>query len=306
MKNFIIAGLFLIFVGLVVMRFDSLITLKDIYLKPSRKNVTLGEKNEYYREYDFEYIQNTDNFSPNSRQDVLNIFYTAINAGKTKFTFYCPKEYENCLKDVSELANSQDELSNINNYVHPYNGFANIETEYDSLGKVTINIMKSYTTEDIIAIENKINELFPLLVNNNLSEVDNIRAIHNYIINNSKYDSLRSDNNIKQYKSDIAYGPLFEGYAICGGYTDLMELFLERLGIKSYKISSDNHIWNAVFLSGNWYHLDLTWDDPVASDGRDYLEFNYFLISTNQLLSLDLTQHQFRQDVFKELAQANY
>ena len=39
-----------------------------------------------------------------------------------------------------------------------------------------------------------------------------------------------------KYKSEIAYGPLFEGYAVCGGYTDLMELFLEKMNIKSYKI----------------------------------------------------------------------
>ena len=44
------------------------------------------------------------------------------------------------------------------------------------------------------------------------------------------------------YASDIAYGPLFEGYGICGGYTDAMELFLEKMGIESYKISSDQHV----------------------------------------------------------------
>ena len=79
-----------------------------------------------------------------------------------------------------------------------------------------------------------------------------------------------------------------------------MELFLERLGVKSFKISSDKHIWNAVYLNDTWYHLDLTWDDPVASDGRDYLEFNYFLIGTDKLLSLDTTEHVFDQEVFSE------
>ena len=40
-------------------------------------------------------------------------------------------------------------LSDINNYVHPYNGFSHIESEYDSLGRVTINIVRNYTEEDI-------------------------------------------------------------------------------------------------------------------------------------------------------------
>ena len=83
-----------------------------------------------------------------------------------------------------------------------------------------------------------------------------------------------------------------------------MEIFLERLNIKSYKVSSYNHIWNAIFLDGKWYHLDLTWDDPVTNDGKDYLEHNYFLISTTKLHNLDITEHKFDQKVFSELKEA--
>lgn len=126
---------------------------------------------------------------------------------------------------------------------------------------------------------------------------------HNYIINNSIYDTNRSDQNVINYKSDLAYGPLIEGYGICGGYTDAMELILERLGIKSYKISSDNHVWNAVNLDNNWYHLDLTWDDPVVSDGSQILDHSFFLIETDKLLEIEKTQHRFDQDIYYELSQ---
>lgn len=293
--------LLIILVGVVIYRIDDITYLVDNYITPKFTPVSLGEKNQYYREYDFNYVQNTNNFEPHSKQDILNIYYTAINAGKTSFTFYCPSEYTSCLDEVSALANNQNELSNINNYVHPYNGFSHIETEYDSLGKVTLNIEKNYSEYDIIEIEKKIDEIITHLTSNLLSERENIKSIHDYIINNSKYDSARAEDKVSLYRSDIAYGPLFQGYAICGGYTDLMELFLEKLNIKSYKISSNNHIWNALLLDGTWYHLDLTWDDPVASDGNDYLEYDYFLIDTNRLLSLDVTQHQFDQNVFSEL-----
>lgn len=293
--------LLIILVGVVIYRIDDITYLVDNYITPKFTPVSLGDKNQYYREYDFNYVQNTNNFEPHSRQDILNIYYTAINAGKTSFTFYCPSEYTSCLDEVSSLANNQNELSNINNYVHPYNGFSHIETEYDSLGKVTLKIEKNYSEYDIIEVEKKIGEVITHLTSNLLSDRENIKNIHDYIINNSKYDSARAEDKVSLYRSDIAYGPLFQGYAICGGYTDLMELFLEKLNIKSYKISSNNHIWNALLLDGTWYHLDLTWDDPVASDGNDYLEYDYFLIDTNRLLSLDVTQHQFDQNVFSEL-----
>lgn len=299
-KTLATLGLLLIFIGVFLMKKDDINTIINKYFKWNNI-VTLGDKNEYYRDYDFDFVQNTNNFRPNNYQDLLNIYYTVLNAGKSNFTFYCPNSYDNCLSDVKKLANDQDTLSDINNYVHPFNGFNHIESEYDSLGRVTINIIRSYDDNDIKMITNKIDELLPQLVSNTNSLENNIKNVHDYIVNNSKYDSNRSDNGVTSYKSDTAYGPLFEGYALCGGYTDLMELFLERMNIKSFKVSSENHIWNAVYFNNNWKHLDLTWDDPVATDGKEYLEYNYFLIDTDQLLTLEQTEHNFNLEHYKEL-----
>lgn len=297
-------GLIFIFIGLFLMKKDDIFTIFNDYVLKENKVVTLGEKNEYYRDYDFNFVKNTDNFSPSNYQDILDIYYTVINAGKSNFTFYCPKEYTSCIDDIKTLANDQNTLSDINNYVHPYNGFSHIESEYDSLGRVTINVVRNYTEEDINLINQKIDELMPQLTSNYNSLETNIKNVHDYIINNARYDSARSDNNVLTYKSDTAYGPLFQGYAICGGYTDLMQLFLERLNVKNFRVSSDNHIWNALYINNTWKHLDLTWDDPVASDGKDYLEYNYFLIDTNQLLTLEQTQHNFNLEHYTELRTA--
>ena len=298
------SGSFLIFLGIFLEKKDSLIEVFNNTFFSERINVQLEQKNDYYRDYDFLFVQNTDSFSPTNYQDILNIYYTFLNSGQSTFTFYCPKEYSTCLSDVKGLANNQDILSNINNYVHPYNSFSHIETEYDSLGRITIMTSKNYSEEEIQEINAKIDSLYWKLVDENSSEKENIQAIHDYIINHSRYDTERSKNDIVQYKSDIAYGPLFEGYAICGGYTDLMQLFLEKMNVKSYRVSSNRHIWNAVFLDNTWYHLDLTWDDPVADDGNDYLEHNYFLISTKELLEMEVTQHNFPFEYYQELKEA--
>lgn len=297
-------GLIFIFIGLFLMKKDDIFTIFNDYVLKENKVVTIGEKNEYYRDYDFAFVKNTSNFSPSNYQDILDIYYTVINAGKSNFTFYCPKEYTSCIDDIKTLSNDQNTLSDINNYVHPYNGFSHIESEYDSLGRVTINVVRNYTEEDINLINKKIDELMPQLTSNYNSLENNIKNVHDYIINNARYDSARSDSNVLSYKSDTAYGPLFQGYAICGGYTDLMQLFLERLNVKNFRVSSDNHIWNALYINNTWKHLDLTWDDPVASDGKDYLEYNYFLIDTNQLLTLEQTQHNFNLEHYTELKNA--
>lgn len=302
MKKFLVTGLLLILFGITMLYKDEILKLYYNYFVKETKEITLGSKNKYYRDYDFLYVQNVDHFKPTSKQELLNIFYTILNAGKEKFTFYCPEEYTTCLNDVKNLAKDQVTLSHINNYVHPFNSFKNISTQTDTLGTVTISVQKSYSDTDIKLIESALDNIEKEILNSNLKKEEQIRKIHDYIIENSKYDSNRTDNNVIEYKSDIAYGPLIEGYGICGGYSDAMEIFLERIGIKSYKVSSESHVWNAVYLDNTWYHLDLTWDDPVTDTGVDLLEDKFFLISTEQLQSQEKTQHDFDKNAYKEFA----
>ena len=79
-----------------------------------------------------------------------------------------------------------------------------------------------------------------------------------------------------------------------------MALFLEKLNIKNYKISSDKHVWNAVYINNEWLHLDLTWDDPVSKDNKDHLEHDYFLINDNELLNKEKNEHTYDINVYSE------
>ena len=69
----------------------------------------------------------------------------------------------------------------------------------------------------------------------------------------------------------------------------------------NYKISNEEHIWNLVYTDGNWYHLDLTWDDPISDTNvnRD----TYFLITTETLEKLNDGTHHFDKEIYKEASQ---
>ena len=299
-------GLLLILIGVVILKRESIVTLYKTYFSSRDITFSITDFNKYHRDYDFMFVQNINDKVPSNYQDLLNIYYTVINSGKTSYTFYCPKNgYDECISDVENIANNQTLLSSINNYVHPYNTFSHIETEFDNLGKVTIDITKTYSDHDIRLINNKVDKIYKELYNEKDTPQENIKRFHDYIINNTIYDSDRSDNNIIVYKSDTAYGPLFEGYAICGGYTDLMQLFLEKMNLKSYRVSSYLHIWNVVEIDDKWYHIDLTWDDPITPDGSNRLSHDYMLIDTKKLLDMEKTQHNFDKDVFLEIKEAN-
>ncbi len=269
---------------------------ENLFFTPSKL-----EKNEYTRSYNFKYVQNTDTFIPNNKQDILNIFYTVVNSGMDEFSFYCKSEYENCLNDVNDIIKNQNIVSNINNFVHPYNTCKDFKTDVYKYGKITIKSNKLYDSYMIDNVNFEIEKIINENINDKMTDKEKIKTIHDYIINHTKYDQDRSDKKIIKYKSDTAFGALKEGYALCGGYADSMMLFLEKFGIKNYKIASENHVWNYVFLDNEWYHLDLTWDDPVNKEGKDILDYSYFLITDKDLEKLDKSYHTYDKTVYLQL-----
>lgn len=302
MKKFI---KFLIFICLIIALFyyrgeiTSFILDKFIYTKET----VLEEKNDYFIEYKFPYAENTDNFNPENMQDLINIFYTVLNSGWDKFTFYCKSSYETCEEDVNFIINDDSILSTINNYVHPFNSYSTFSTSVNNLGKVDITIERIYTKEDIIEINKKIKEIESNIIIPDMNDSDKIKAIHDYIINTTKYDEERENteiNGIKQYKykSNIAYGPLINGFAICGGYTDAMSIILFDLGINNFKISNENHVWNVINIDNKWLHTDLTWDDPLTNTKEDVLTHSFYLKTTDELLKLDSTEHTFDKNLY--------
>ena len=270
-----------------------------------------------YKNGDFEFVSNTKNFTPYGKQDILNIFYTILNNGNETGTFYCPKEYKNCIDDVKNISKDQDLLTHLNNFLHPYKSFKKIKSDIYDTGEIQIKIDYIYSKEEINYLNTEIDKLIKELIINNKDnkeddkektneDYDKIKIIHDYIISKTKYDV---DNN-KEIKSYNAYGALKNHLATCNGYTDLMAIFLSKMGYENFKIATTNettgHVWNVVKINEEWLHLDLTWDDPVSSDGKDYLYHKYFLINTEGLKKADENitskEHEFNLAIYNELA----
>ena len=269
----------------------------------NRPDLIIQATNEYTRDYDFKYVSKSKDYVPYSKKDIRNIFYSMINNGWSDFTFYCPSEYEECVKDVQELSSNDLLLTNINNFAAPFNSFSSIETTYDDSGEVNIKLAQLYS--DINKV-NKINKEVDKIINDNINDSmtdrEKIKVIHDYIINLVTYDKVRNDTGESKYDSNTAYGALIQHQAICSGYADAMAIFLNRFGIKNYKIASKTHVWNAVFIDNEWLHLDLTWDDPVSDHGP-ILDDKYFLITTNELVEADNNEtdtHIFDKTIYLE------
>ena len=296
MKNTLSLIICLIISLLVLFNIDKISNYIANFLD-NEKKVYIAKSNEYKKDYNFLFVQESSDYVPYSYQDLLNIIFSTLNNGWETFTFYCPDEYETCLKDITKIGKDTTLLSNINNYVNPYNEYYKIDFVTKTSGEVTIIVDKLYTDSDINKINEGVDEIIKEQINDDMSDDDKLLKIHDYIINNTRYDIDKSNDS-----SYTALGPLFYGKAICSGYADLMAIFANKLGIKNYKISSKTHVWNAVYINNEWLHLDLTWDDPITKDSDvDTLQHDFFLVKTDKLLEFDIKDHEFDTTVFQEL-----
>ena len=115
--------------------------------------------------------------------------------------------------------------------------------------------------------------------------------INNYIIDNCKYDDAAAENNDVQGNENDAYGALVDGKAVCEGYARAFQLLCNKANIDSVLLSgiadSDNHAWNGVKIGGDWYQIDVTWDDvdDFIYDSHEYFNLTDSLMYEEHTLS---------------------
>lgn len=275
------------------------------------KNATIEiEKNQYALNQDFEYVQITDDFVAKNYQHLLNILYTILDSGQKEFYFYCDDSYKSCLADIDTLIPSDDNdgnydiLADINNLVHPYNSYQKLTVVMNNYGKVIVRVTKQYNNEQIDYINEQIANIASSITNYSMTTREKIQAFHDYIINNTRYDKERASNmESEEYKlseSHTAVGLLKNHVSLCGGYSDIMSIYMMQLKVSNIRISADKHVWNLVYIDNQWLHLDATWDDPVTNTGSQILIHDYFLIDSNTLFKYDSHEHNYNKNFYRE------
>ena len=261
-----------------------------------RQNLT---DNKYRKKENYDYVKINENTTLKNRNDVKNMIYTYLDAGWDEYTVKCDADYLDCTNDIKEIVQNNTYLTDLSNFVHPFNTFDKINTTFAASGKVKLKKEPRYSEKQIDALNKKVDEIYKENYDSSKNVSENIKIFHDYIVNHTKYDQ-NNTTGLSNVGSSSAYGVLIDGIGICSGYSDAMQLFLEKMNVKNYRISSSTHEWNLVYVEGAWRHLDLTWDDPIMSDGSDALKEDYFLIDTNTLLSKDDGEHNFDSSIYIE------
>ncbi|UED79436.1 S-layer protein [Lysinibacillus sp. CD3-6] len=161
--------------------------------------------------------------------------------------------------------------ANISSFKWKYDGYAN---------NIVIQFQFTYhiSQEEEAFVEQTLTTIVGSM--HGLSKLEKIQAAHDYIVLTSEYskDSVGS-----QYSP---YTLLTEHKGVCQAYALVLYRMLEMLDFEVQyvpgKVGEQLHAWVLVKLDNEWYHIDVTWDDPLP-DHKGEVRYNYFLVSDKQL-----------------------
>lgn len=149
----------------------------------------------------------------------------------------------------------------------------------DSAGNVNVSRIQN-TRRKIDAAVNKALKS----VNSKMTKTEKALVLHDYLVKNTAY----MDDESKEYRLS-EWGVFLKGKANCQGYSMAYGILLGKVGIPVKYVTSEEmmHMWNLVKLGGKWYHVDVTWDDPIdpqqKKDQYGLVMHDNFLSSTAKM-----------------------
>lgn len=107
------------------------------------------------------------------------------------------------------------------------------------------------------------------------SNYEKEKYVHDKLMSKVTYNKDAANN-------QSAYSALVNGQTVCAGYARAYQYLMQQLGIPCYYCtgySGADHAWNIVKLHGDYYNVDVTWDDTTPHT------YNYFNRSDADLAS---------------------
>lgn len=204
------------------------------------------------------------------------------------------QQIENCLL-VFSLANPREA------YVSPKYVISVDSDGYVSKLTLEYTKTKEQQSRELYELEAAVEEI--LKGCEAADEYEAVAYFHDEIIRRCSYDS-QAENMLS------AYGCLVDGRAVCEGYAKALILLCSEYGIDCVPVVGttvtadgieEPHMWNLVKIEGEWYHFDLTWDDPITTVGDDFVKYDYFGLSDSEIS----TDHEISPIVYFEYPSAD-
>ena len=220
-------------------------------------------------------------------KEVYSLLYEGLSQGGKKID--CQKanaNEEQLTKAIDAVLNDHAELFWIDNQY---------EFTYDSDGGIIEDV--TFDFFDFASTSDKLNDAKTAFekaaddilagIGSQQSAVEYERAIHDYICKNTAYDESAPYN-------QSAYSVIVLHKSVCAGYSKAFQYLLNKKEITCYYIpgtTTDSsiggedgaHAWNIIYLDGEYYNVDVLWDDS-ASETMEEDVYPFFNLTDSAFL----------------------
>ena len=157
--------------------------------------------------------------------------------------------------------------------------------EFDKRMKLIKTADRNIINQKIELVKSKIETVISN-INGDMRDVLKERIIHDYVAETVNYDNYTAEN-IENFSTTLPhsfdlFGAAVEGKGVCEGYSKLFQYLCYLVGINANQAGGiadgGNHMWNTAFIDGNWYQVDVTWDD-----GEGFIGYDYFNLTTKEI-----------------------
>lgn len=300
---------------------------KDIKVPEINPFEEIQDGNEQQNEVDYSNVV-IDKYFYNQLEDQAQTIYKAFETNKEDMKTGTYKvELGSSFSSLLKESNGQEQLGKYYQsaieaytydnpdvfYLSPNKMYLNIETTtrgssttyyvYIDSGSEENYLIDEFSSKE--QIDNAISQIEQvrsrILQNRKSNTYDNIKMVHDYLVENIEYDTTISKDNIYNL-----YGAMVSGEAVCEGYARSFKYLMDSLGIPctltigkgvNSEGKTENHAWNYVQVGNNWYAIDVTWDDPVSSSGwvSQSSKYRYFLKGSNDMQKDHVPSEQFTE-----------
>lgn len=292
-KNIIIFGIIIYVVYFFILNVNEFIGIDINYNNYDINNQQMVDQNE-----------NIDTKQKEKRNYIDENFYPyyALLNEEEKEIYYDILEASNVYQEevVIESIITPDELKKIFYsvlYDHPEIFWVKNSYEYltfENDNKIfSINLKYIDTMENMEFMKEQFDNTVNSIVNDALnygSDIEKEKYVHDTLANMIIYDENSKDD-------QSAYGALVNKRAVCTGYAKAFQIIMMKLNMPTFLIvgvaDNESHAWNLILLNGDYYNVDVTWDDQVWGIIYDYYNLNDLEISkdhTRGELSINLVE----------------
>ena len=139
------------------------------------------------------------------------------------------------------------------------------------------SLLNQLNTKERASLQ-KAEQIIKDIIHSGMTDLERARVVHDFMVKHYSYNLT---------SGGAATTMLLTNQGVCEAYSRVYYLLTEMAGLEAHivlGIAGGPHAWNMVRVDGDWYHVDVTWDDCITptetrESGAVDISRRYFLIN---------------------------